>query len=98
MVTKYDVFEYVYKKGNPVKPLEVTEIFRKSHVEYQTIYKMLQNLTEIGFLEKNKFGFQILRSRKTDLLYSLIRLCLSNQINYNDLFDEGLAEFLSKAF
>lgn len=98
MVTKYDVFEYVYDRGIPIKPLEVSQAFKKSHVEYQTIYKMLLNLTENKFLVKDKHGFTALRSKKNDFTYKIIKYCMSNQINYNDLLNEKLAEFISKAF
>lgn len=98
MVTKYDIFEYVYKKGNSVKPLEVIQAFRKSKSDYQTIYKMFIRLAEDKFVEKNKYGFQAIRSRKNDLAYNIIKFCMSNQINHNDLLDKGLAEFISKAF
>jgi len=98
MVTKYDVFEYVYKKGNPVKPLEIAQAFRKGKADYQAIYKMLINLAENKFVEKNRYGFQALRSRRNDLAYNIIKFCMSNQINHNDLLDKGLAEFVSKAF
>ncbi|MFH1849976.1 MAG: Fic family protein [archaeon] len=92
------MFEYVYKKGNPIKPLEVVQAFRKGKTGYQTIYKMLVSLAENGFVEKNKYGFQALRSKKNDLAFNIIKYCMSNQINYNDLLDKGLAGFISKAF
>ena len=98
MVTKYDVFEYIYDRGIPVKPLEVSQAFKKSHADYQAIYKMLLNLTENGFLAKDKHGFTALRSKKNDLIFKIIKYCMSNQINYNNLLDEKLAKFLSKAF
>ncbi|MBL7056334.1 Fic family protein [Candidatus Woesearchaeota archaeon] len=98
MVTKYDVFEYVYGKGTPVKPLEIVRNFKKSHADYQVIYKMLLSLSEKGFVEKSKYGFQALRSKKNDLTFNIIRFCVSNQINYNELLDEKLALFISKAF
>lgn len=98
MVTKYDVFEYVYDRGVPVKPLEVSQAFKKSSVDYQAIYKMLLNLAENGFVEKDRHGFTAIRSKRNGLAYDIIKYCISNQINYNDILDEKLAAFISKAF
>lgn len=98
MATQYDVFEYLYKKGTPLTPLDVAKAFKKSHASYQTIYNLLVKLSEQGFAMKDKHGFTVLRSGKNDLVYNLIKECMSNQINYNDLFDEKLAKFISKAF
>jgi fido (protein-threonine AMPylation protein) len=98
MVTQYDVLEYLYKKGTPLTPLEVANAFKKSHASYHTIYNLMVKLSEHGFALKDKHGFTALRSKKNDLVYDIIAESMSNQINYNDLFDEKLAEFISKAF
>lgn len=98
MVTQYDIFEYLYKKGTPLSPPDVAKAFKKSHASYQTIYNLLMKLSKQGFASKDKHGFIAIRSRKNDLTYNIIKYCMSNQINYNDLLDEKLAEFVSKAF
>ena len=98
MATKFDVFEYVHDKGTPLSALDVSKAFKKSHASYQTIYNLLAKLAEQGFLSKDKHGFMALRSKRNDLAYNIINYCLSNQINYNDLLDEKLAAFISKAF
>ena len=98
MVTQYDVFEYLYKKGIPLTALDVAKAFKKSLASYQTIYNLLVKLTEQGFLAKDKHGFMAIKSRRNDIAYNIIKYCLSNQINYNDLLDEKLAAFISKAF
>lgn len=98
MVTKYDIFEYVYKKGGPLKPREVVDAFRKSNIDYHGIYNMLLDLKSLKLIAKNEHGFQSLRSEKNELLYSMILFCLQNDINYNELLDKNLASFISKAF
>lgn len=98
MVTQYDVFEYLYKRGTPLTPLEIANAFKKSHASYHTIYHQLVKLSDQGFALKDKHGFTALRSKKNDLVYGIIAESMSNQINYNDLFDEELAAFISKAF
>ena len=98
MVTQYDVFEYLYKKGTPHTPFDAANIFENSHASYQTIYNILIKLTTQGFLSKDTHGFTALRSRRNDLTYSIIKHCMSNEINYNEILDEKLAAFISKAF
>ena len=96
MVTKYDVFEYVYRKGGPVKPQEVSRAFR--HIAYHSAYAMLQQLKTQGLLVKNAYGFQANMNQKNDRLFRLIGFCLKNDLNYNELLDKNLAAFISGAF
>ena len=49
MVTKYDIFEIVYKNNEFIKPIEVVERLKKNKSEYKNIYRILNDL------EKNKF-------------------------------------------
>jgi fido (protein-threonine AMPylation protein) len=98
MVTKYDVFEYMYEKGGPLKPQEVANAFKKSNIDYHGIYNMLLDLKNLTLIAKNEYGFQSLRSEKNELLYQMIRFCLQNDINYNELLDKNIAAFVSKSF
>src|SRR3989344_6419269 len=98
MVTKYDVFEYMYKKSSPLKPREIADVFKKNNINYRGIYNILLDLKNLKLIVKNEYGFQSLRSEKNELLYQLICFCLQNDINYNELFDKNLASFISKAF
>lgn len=94
MVTKYDIFEYIYNKSS-IKPKEIREYFKKN---YQTIYKILLELKKNKLIDKNKQGFQIIKNKNTNLLYQIIKFCISNNINYNEILDENLAVFIKKAF
>ena len=96
MVTKYDVFELMYSKGTIMKPQEIARAFKKK--EYHSIYMILVDLEKKGLLSKSEYGFQVKRNQKNDLLYQMIKHCMSNSINYNELLDENLAEYISKAF
>lgn len=95
MATKYDVFEYMYEKGIPLKPEEITRALRNSH--YQVVYKILLELKKTGLVNKNDYGFQVIRSKKHDMLYRLIKYSISNQINYNEILDENLTSFIAEA-
>ncbi len=98
MVTKYDVFEYINSKGSPLKPQEVANAFKDSSINYHGIYNMLLNLKKLKLISKNDYGFQALRSGKNDLLCHMIKFCLQNDINYNELLDKNLAAFISNTF
>jgi len=97
MVTKYDIFEYMYKKGSPLTPKELAAKFKKSNADYRDIYNMLLDLKNLKIVNKSKYGFQVVRTQKNDLLYQIIKFCLKNDINYNELIDKKIATFINKA-
>lgn len=98
MVTKYDVFEAVYKNKSLIKPIWVVRKLNKDEKEYHIIHKHLRELVREKLLVKKKEGFQAETNKKAELLYLLIYYCLRNGINYNLLLNESLAKFISKAF
>ena len=57
MVTKYDVFEVVYKNRAPTKPIEVVKKLNKDEKEYHLIHRYLRELTNERLLVKKKEGF-----------------------------------------
>ncbi len=95
MVTKYDVFEIVYKTRTVVKPIEVVKKLNRDEREYHIIHRYLRELTKESLLVKKKDGFQAEISNKSELLYSLILYCIKNGINYNLLLDKNFAQFIS---
>ncbi len=97
MVTKYDVFEIVYKNMGLIKPIEVVKKLNKDEREYHVIHKYLRGLAKENLIIKRKGGFQAEISKKTESLYNLILYCIKNGINYNYILDEGLAKFISKS-
>ena len=98
MVTKYDLFEFMYKKGGVFRPGRLAVVFRKSRIDYHGLYNILLNLKKLKLVNKSEHGFQVLRTQKNDLLYRFIRFCLQNDINHNELLDKNLAAFISRAF
>ncbi len=97
MVTKYDVFEIVYKNRASLKPIEVVKKLNKDEKEYHVIHKYLRELTKEKLLIKKKEGFQVEMSKKSESLYNLILYCIKNGINYNSILDRNFAQFISKA-
>lgn len=97
MVTKYDIFEIVAKRRAPTKPREILEELRKGAVEYRTVWMMLQSLLEDGLVTKNKSTYQTAQTENASRLYHLIRYCIHNGINHNELLDKNLAQFIARA-
>lgn len=96
MVTKYDIFEIVYKNRAPIKPIDVVKKLNKDEREYHLIHRYLRELANEKLLIKKKQGFQTETTKKSELLYSLIYYCLKNGINYNLLLDRNFAQFVYK--
>lgn len=96
MVTRYDVFEVVYKNNGPTKPIEVLERLKKDKSEYKNVYRILNDLEKNKFLVKSGGGFQVHASGKTRSLYELIDYCAHNNINYNLLLDKNLVIFINE--
>ncbi len=97
MVTKYDVFEIVYKNRAPIKPIKVVEDLKKDKSSYKNIHRILNELKNGGFLVKKDRGFESKYSEKSKMLFELIAYCSHNNINYNYLLDERLVSFVNSA-
>lgn len=97
MVTKYDLFELIYRNKSPMKPIEVVKEFDKSEREYPAIHKQLRELVIMKLIKKTKYGFEINITKKVGILYGIIQYCLKNNVNYNKLLDKNLVAFVSMA-
>ena len=96
MVTKYDVFEIVYKNKAALKPIEVVKRLGKDEREYHIIHGYLRELAKEKLLVKGKNGFGVEISKKSEILYNLILYCIKNGINYNSILDKNFAQFISQ--
>src|SRR3989344_7353206 len=90
MVTKYEVFETVYKYQHPIKPIEVLKILNKNEREYDNVLRLFTELVNEDLLVKTPYGFQVKKNDKSKTLYDIIYHCLSNDLNYNSLIDSSL--------
>jgi fido (protein-threonine AMPylation protein) len=97
MVSKYDIFELVYKNRAPMRPADIVKEFDKSEDDYHAIHKQIRGLVGMGLLRKTKYGFEVDMTRKAEILYGIIQYCLKNNVSYNYLLDKNFALFLSKA-
>ncbi len=97
MVTKYDIFETIYKYQHPIKPIEILKILNKNEREYNNIIRLINELVGEDLLVKTSYGFQIKKTEKAKILYDIIYHCLSNDLNYNSIVDPNLMKFVSLA-
>jgi len=97
MVTKYDIFELVYRYKHPIKPIEILKRLNKDEREYDNILRILAELANEKLLVKTVYGFQASRADKAKILYDIIYYCLSNDLNYNEILDKNIAEFINQA-
>ena len=98
MVTKYDVFFELYKSGNSKGTIDIVKVFKQKKTEYQRIRKILDTLVGMKLIEKNKYGYQATMNAKHQHLFDMLKYCIKNGVNYNELFNESVAKYLSKAF
>ena len=96
MVTKLDVFQFLYKRGSVVQPKEVVANFQRSDKEYNFMYHLLLELVRAGLVIKSKHGFEVKVSEKTRMLHQMMLYSLSNKINYNELFKKDIASFIQR--
>lgn len=98
MVTKYDVFMELYARGGSRKIIDIVKSLNQKKSEYDQIRKILETLVEMKLTRRNKYGYEIIMNGKNHHLFEMLKYCLQNGVNYNDLFNESVAKYLSKAF
>ncbi len=98
MVTKYDVFMELYEKGGPRKIVGIVQGLKQKKSEYDKIRKILEILIETKLIVKNEYGYEKSMNQKNQQLFEMLKYCIKNDVNYNELFDETIAKYLSKAF
>jgi len=98
MVTKYDVFMNLYDRGGSRKIIDVLKDLQQKKLDYDKIRKILETLVEMKLIHKNKSGYERIMNSKNQHLFEMMKYCIQNGVNYNDLFNETLAQYLHKAF
>ncbi len=98
MVTKYDVFMELYAPGGSRKITDIVKSLKQKKSEYDKIRKILETLVRMKLINKNKYGYEKVMNTKNQHLFEMMKYCLQNGVNYNDLFNKIIAKYLSKAF
>ena len=97
MVTKLDVFVWLYETGGPRRIIEVVKGLNQKKADYDKIRKMIDVLVDNKLIAKSEPGFQKVMNNRNQHLFDMLKYCMKNGVNYNDLFDETIAGYLSKA-
>ncbi len=92
MVTKYDVFYIIAKKGE-IRINEIAELLNKQ--DYKTVHNQVVSLEREGYV-KRKGNVKIIVNKKSQDLFNLIAFCIKHSMNYNILFKDKMLKFLEK--
>ncbi len=95
MVSKYDVFYVIAKKGE-TSISEIVKKLNKDKEDYQNIFNKVFVLEKEKYVVRKK-TIQIVNEPKPIQLFNLISFCIHNSINYNILFKQNMLELLEKA-
>ena len=98
MVKKFDVFIELYGEGGPRKIVDIVRNLKQKKSEYDKIRKILGNLIEMKLVAKSQHGYERAMNIKNQHLFEMLRYCIKNGVNYNELFNATVAKYLSKAF
>lgn len=88
----------LYSRGGPRKIIDVVNSLKQKKSDYDRIRKILDKLVKMKLIQKNKSGYEKIANKKNQHLFEMLKYCLQNGVNYNDLFNETVAKYLSKAF
>ena len=98
MVTKYDLFIELYENGGPRKIIDLVKDLQQKKSEYDKIRKILETLIEMKLIARNEYGYERIMNQNNRHLYEMLKYCIKNDVNYNELFDATAAKYLSRAF
>jgi len=96
MVTKYDVFADLYDKGIPCKINEIVKNLGQRKSEYESVRKLLKTLIKMKLVSKSHYGYQATVNSTNQHLFDMLKYCMNNDVNYNELFSKTVAKYLSK--
>lgn len=98
MVTKYDLFIELYAQGGSRKITDIVKSLKQKKSEYDKIRKILETLVGMKLINKNKYGYEKVMNQKNQHLFEMLKYCLKNGVNYNELLNKTVTKYLSKAF
>ena len=91
MVSKYDVFYVIAKKGE-TSISEIVKKLNKDKEDYQNIFNKVFVLEKEKYVVRKK-TIQIVNEPKPIQLFNLISFCIHNSINYNILFKQNMLNY-----
>lgn len=97
MVKKFDVFIELYEQGGSRKIIDILRNLKQKKSEYDKVRKILEKLTEMKLVAKSKNGYEAVMNSTNQHLFEMLRYCIKNGVNYNELFDATLAKYVCNA-
>jgi len=98
MATIYDIFEIFASTETRLKPIDILNRLKKSGPEYNNIFRMIKILEGKKLIKKQKNRYTINKTPKSLLLSDIIRYSSANGINYNEIIESNLINFVYKSF
>jgi fido (protein-threonine AMPylation protein) len=98
MATKWDVFSWLYEQSGPRKIIGIVKGLNQKRSEYDKIRKILDVLVQSKLVTKTKHGFERVMNDKNQHFFTLLKYCMKNGVNYNEVCNETVAGYVSKAF
>lgn len=93
MVSKYDSF-YLISLNEGLSPSEIIKKINKSTSYHRVIYAQLSELINDDLILEQDKKYFIAKTTKARHLLEILNYCISNKINYNDLFLNSTFEFI----
>src|SRR3989338_6170543 len=97
MVTKLDVFVELYSRTGPQRIADIVKSLKQPRSEYDRIRKILEALSAMGLIAKSMHGYAPIMNAKNQHLFDMLSYCIKNGVNYNDILDETVAQYISRA-
>jgi len=98
MVTKLDVFVELYSRSGSQKITDIVKSLKQPQSGYDRIRKILEVLSSMKLIAKSRHGYAPVMNTKNQHLFDMLSYCIRNGVNYNDILDETVAVYLSRAF
>lgn len=95
MVSKYDVFYIIAKKGE-IKVKSILEELNKDNSEYNLIFNHVLELEKNKLIKRSK-TIEIIHKKRSIDLFNLISFCIENGMDYNPFFRKKMLNLLENA-
>ena len=88
----------LYENGGPRKIIDIVKGLQQKKSEYDKIRKILETLIGMKLIARNEYGYERIMNQHNQHLFEMLKYCIKNDVNYNELFDETVAKYLSRVF
>ncbi|MBR9700865.1 Fic family protein [Candidatus Woesearchaeota archaeon] len=97
MVNQYDLFVVIAKEGS-ITIKELKKIFVERAKTPQHIYHHINKLVQTNLITRQKGVVEVTNSKNGENLYTLLRYCVENNLDYQFYFAKNTLGFLKKIY